>query len=132
MSDMSLEKMMKLVTTNIYRFQQETMGFQKQESQQPSSMSDMYLEKMMELVTTSTYRLQQETQRMIKRMENGMRESTSIMSQLISPICEELPSQTIIDLKEDESAIVLTSNIELSLEKKDLKMQLKRKLKCKK
>ena len=46
-------------------------------------------------------------------MEDGRHELASIMSQLISLICEELSSQTIIDLKEDESEIILTSDMEL-------------------
>ena len=49
----------------------------------------------------------------IRRMEDQIRLFASTMSQLFSPICEELPSQTIINLKKDKSAITLTSAKEL-------------------
>ena len=73
----------------------------------------MSLEKIIELLTANTYRFQQETHMRIRRMEDGMCQLAFTVSQLISPICEELFSQSIIDLKGDESAIILTSDMEL-------------------
>ena len=55
-------------------------------------MSDMSFEKMMELIITNAYQFQQETQMRIRRMKDQMHLFASIMSQLLSPICEELPS----------------------------------------
>ena len=58
------------------------------------------------------YYFQQETQRINRKMEDGRREWASTIRKLISPIYEELSSQTIIDLKEHENTIILTSDME--------------------
>lgn len=49
----------------------------------------------------------------IRDLADQIRLLTSRITQLTSPICEELLSQIVIDLMEDESAVTLTSVKEL-------------------
>ena len=68
---------------------------------------------MMELQIANTYQFQQETQMRIRRMEDQICLLPSTVSQLIPPSCEKLPSQTIINLEKNESAVILTNDEEL-------------------
>ncbi|XP_027177724.1 uncharacterized protein LOC113776872 [Coffea eugenioides] len=68
-----------------------------------------------------------------KEIEDKRHEWVSTINKLISPIYEELPSQTINDLKEDENAIILTSDMVLQeSQEKGSKDAVKKKVECKK
>ncbi|XP_071928948.1 uncharacterized protein [Coffea arabica] len=110
------------------------MDFQQQESQQSSSVSGMSLEEMMELLIANTNRFHQETQASLNRFHQETQASlnqfhqetqasfrdladqlcllTSEINQVASQI-EELPSKTVVDLEENESAICLTGDEEM-------------------
>ncbi|XP_071902219.1 uncharacterized protein [Coffea arabica] len=102
-----------------YNYTTRPMNFQQYESQESSFMSSMSFEEIVEPVATNTYQFQQETQMGNEMMQDAMSYLadqlcllTSKMNRLASQR-EELPSKTIVDLEENESAICLTSNEEM-------------------
>ena len=63
--------------------------------------------------------IRQETQASMRNLANQVNQLTFRITQLTSQMCEKLPSQTIIDHEEDESAIILTNDMKLQESQED-------------
>ena len=76
--------------------------------------------------------IRQETQASMRNLANQVNQLTFRITQLTSQMCEKLPSQTIIDHEEDESAIILTNDMKLQESQENIsKDAVEKKLKCK-
>ncbi|XP_010268950.1 PREDICTED: uncharacterized protein LOC104605763 [Nelumbo nucifera] len=79
--------------------------------QQPTqnSDSDMFLEDIVKSLAINTLQFQQETRTSIQRLDNQMGQMAMMISRLEAQSLGKLPSQTVVNPKENVSAIVLRS-----------------------
>ena len=81
--------------------------------QQPAPKSGMSLEDIVKSLATNTQQFQQETKTSIHNLENQMSQLASTVNRLESQLSGKLPSQTIVNPKQNASAITLRSGKEL-------------------
>ncbi|XP_071909899.1 uncharacterized protein [Coffea arabica] len=81
--------------------------------QQSAPRSGMSLEDIVKSLTTNTQQFQQETKTSIHNLENQMSQFASTVNRLESQLSRKLPSQTIVNPKQNASAITLRSGKEL-------------------
>ncbi|XP_031116495.1 uncharacterized protein LOC116020153 [Ipomoea triloba] len=91
---------------------------QSSSSQQPSSNSSMSLEDIVKSLATNTQQFQQQTQQFQQETRTSIQHLESQMSQLASTVSRlesqgKLPSQTIVNPKQNASAVTLRSGKEL-------------------
>ncbi|KAM7514528.1 hypothetical protein LguiA_004111 [Lonicera macranthoides] len=73
----------------------------------------MSLEEIIKSLVTNTKQFQQETRTSIQNLENQMSQLATIVSWLESQRSGKLPSQTVVNPRQDASAITLRSGKEL-------------------
>ncbi|XP_071916696.1 uncharacterized protein [Coffea arabica] len=81
--------------------------------QQSAPKSGMSLEDIVKSLATNTQQFQQETKTSIHNLENQMSQLASTVNRLESQLSGKLPSQTIVNPKQNASAITLRSGKEL-------------------
>nr|XP_027124163.1 uncharacterized protein LOC113740845 [Coffea arabica] len=81
--------------------------------QQSAHKSGMSLEDIVKSLATNTQQFQQETKTSIHNLENQMSQLASTVNRLESQLSGKLPSQTIVNPKQNASAITLRSGKEL-------------------
>ena len=79
----------------------------------------MSLEDIMKSMTTNTIKFQQEAKSSIQNLENQVSQMATAISRLESQNSNQLPSQTVINPKENASAILLRSGKEINQPVKD-------------
>ncbi|XP_071925241.1 uncharacterized protein [Coffea arabica] len=98
------------------------LGFQQQPQYQPrpqpaeqqsAPKSGMSFEDIVKSLATNTQQFQQETKTSIHNLENQMSQLASTVNRLESQLSEKLPLQTIVNPKQNASAITLRSGKEL-------------------
>jgi TolA-binding protein len=79
----------------------------------------MSLEHIVESLATNTLQFQQETWASIQSLDNQMGQMATVISQLEAQSSRKLPSQTIVNRRENASAIVLRSTKEVEIPVKE-------------